>query len=40
MNTFIHLPDRPMGLVGLAFRIGLLAGLLARPFAALGRIGG
>jgi len=39
MNKFIHPPDSLMGVVGLIFWIGLLAGLMALLFEALARIG-
>ena len=40
MNKFIHPPDSLMGLVGLVFWIGLLAGFVAILFATLSKIAG
>jgi hypothetical protein len=40
MNKFIHDPDSLAGLAGCAFWIGLLAGLMALLFTALGKIAG
>ncbi|HVR83890.1 MAG TPA: hypothetical protein VMU54_06225 [Planctomycetota bacterium] len=40
MNKFTDPPDSLMGVAGLIFWIGLLAGLMALLFTALSRIGG
>jgi hypothetical protein len=40
MNKFIHEPDSLMGLVGLVFWIGLLAGFMALLFTTLSKIAG
>jgi len=40
MNKFIHEPDSLMGLVGLVFWIGLLAGVMALLFTTLSRVAG
>lgn len=40
MNKFIHQPDSVMGIIGLVFWIGLLAGFMALLFTTLSRITG
>jgi len=40
MNKFTNPPDSLLGLVGLFFWIGLIAGAMALLFTALSRIGG